>query len=349
MKLITDQQLNELTADVLKPIRMQNNSYEGVQSPHRSHAKSLVFISSKALLELALANKALGFIIHEKSFPEVESLLPSHGSVWTTSHIQSAMVQVLNLFDPKLLTAPSEIHPTAVIHPDAKVSPKAHIAPYVVIEQFVVIKENARIGSHSVIEAHAEIGAATVINPHVVIGSFCTVGDRCIIASHTTIGSDGFGYFTDKKGHHKIPQIGRVVIEDDCEIGAGCTIDRATLEETIIKKGSKLDNLCHIAHNVEIGENALFAAAFKTAGSTKIGRNVMTGGNVDINGHIEICDNVALAGRTGVISSIKEPGIYGGFPSEPQRDNVRTMASIPKLNSIRKQVQKIMKHLNLEE
>lgn len=349
MKLITDQQINELSADVLRSVRSQNNSYEAVQSPHRSHGKCLVFISSKELLELALANKALGFIILEKNLSELEPLLPAHVSIWTTHHIQSAMTHVLKLFDQKSLSAPSEIHPTAVIHPDAKVSPKAHIAPYAVVQQFAVIKENSRIGSHTVIEAHAEIGSETVISPHVVIGSFCKVGDRCIIASHATIGSDGFGYYSDKKGHHKIPQIGRVLIEDDCEIGAGCAIDRATLEETIIKRGSKLDNLCHIAHNVEIGENALLAAGFKTAGSTKFGRNLMTGGNVDINGHIEICDNVALAGRTGVISSIKEPGIYGGFPAEPQRDNVKTMASILKLNNLRKQVQKIIKHLNLEE
>lgn len=349
MKLISDQQINQLPGEILKMIRIQNNSYEAVQSPHRSHAKCLVFISSKALLELALSNKALGFIIHEKSFKEVEHLLPANVSVWTTPQIQSAMTQVLNLFDQKSISAPTNIHPTAIIHPDAQVSSKAHIAPYAVIQQFAVVQENSRIGSHTVIEAHAEIGSETTISPHTVIGSFCKIGNRCIISSHVTIGSDGFGFYTDKQGHHKIPQIGRVVIEDDCEIGAGCTIDRATLEETLIKRGSKLDNHCHVAHNVVIGENALLAAAFKTAGSTKFGRNFMTGGNVDINGHIEICDNVVLAGRTGVIGSIKEPGIYGGFPSEPQRDNVKTMASIPKLNGIRKQVQKIMKHLNLKE
>lgn len=349
MKLISEQQINEFSGDILKPIRMQNNSYEAVRSPHRSHAKCLVFISSKTLLELALSNKVLGFIIQEKCFSEIEHLLPAHVSVWTTAHIQSAMTQVLNLFDPKNISAPQNIHSTAIIHPDAKVSAKARVAPYAVIQQFAIVNDEARIGSHCVIEAYAEIGAATSLSPHVVVGSFCTIGSRCIIASHVTIGSDGFGFYTDKKGHHKIPQIGRVVIEDDCEIGAGCTIDRATLEETIIKKGSKLDNHCHIAHNVEIGENALVAAAFKVAGSTKIGRNILSGGNVDINGHIEICDNVTLIGRSGVIGSIKEPGIYGGFPCEPHRDNIKTMASIPQLNKIRKHVQKIMKHLKLEE
>lgn len=349
MNLITDQEINRIADGLLKSIQSQNNSYDSVHSPDKCASGSLVFISSIDLLQKALLNKAAGLIIFEKNFPEMKKLIPTQTSVWTTSNIQQAMSRILELFDQKGMGEPNGIHPTAIIHPDAQVSEKALVGPYAVVQQFAIIKEYTKIGSHTVIEAYAEVGTHTLVNPHVVVGSFCKIGNHCIIASHVTIGSDGFGFFTDSKGHHKIPQIGQVIIEDHCEIGAGSAIDRGTLEQTLIKRGSKLDNHCHIAHNVEIGENALLAAAFKVAGSTKIGRNLMSAGNIDINGHIEICENVILTGRTGVVSSIKEPGIYGGFPAEPHRDNIKNMASLSHLNKMRKHVQKIMKHLKLEE
>ncbi len=349
MSTVSEQQINQIAEGLLKPVRLKNNSFLAVHSPEKSTSESLAFISSLELLQQAIQKNALGFIILEKKFAELEQQIPATATVWTTPHIQQAMTRVLQLFDRQQEKWPVGIHPTAVIHPDAVVSKKAHVGPYAVIQQFAVVKDNTKIGAHTVVEAYAQIGADTLISPHVVIGSHCEVGNHCIISSHVTIGSDGFGFFTDRSGHHKIPQIGIVVIEDHCELGASCSIDRATLEQTIIRRGSKLDNHCHIAHNVDIGENAILAAAFKTAGSTKFGKNLMASGNIDINGHIEICDNVILTGRTGVISSITTPGIYGGFPCEPQKQNIRNIATIPHLSKIRKNVQKIMKHLKLEE
>ncbi len=349
MNLITEQQINKVADGLLKNICAQNISFDSVHSPEKASAKSLVFISSAEMLQLALTNKSVGLIILEKKFADLQKDIPESATIWTTSNIQQAMTRILPLFDRKAEALPVGIHPTSVIHSSAIIGKNVSIAPYAVIGAFAQIKENASIGAHAVIEAHSIIGENTLISPHVVVGLGCQIGSHCIIGSHVTIGSDGFGFYTDRNGHHKIPQIGIVVIEDYCEIGAHTAIDRATLEQTVIKRGSKLDNHCHIAHNVEIGENALLAAAFKTAGSTKFGKNLMTAGNVDINGHIEIADNVILAGRTGVISSITEAGIYGGFPSEPQKDNIKNMASFTHLNKIRKQVQKIMKHLNLQE
>lgn len=349
MNLVTEAQINQAGQGLLNLVQANNHSFDGVHSPGFATPTSLVFISSEQMLIEAVSKNPQGFIILEKNFLAMKGLVPSSATVWTTSNIQHAMTKILILFDRKNLSYPTGIHPTAIIHATATVEKSAAIGPYVVIQQGARIGSGTIIGSHSVIEAFAVIEENTLIYPHVFVGSFCTIGKRCIISPHVTIGSDGFGFFTDKNGHHKIPQIGHVVIEDDCEIGGNCVIDRATLEQTTIKKGSKLDNLCHIAHNVEIGEQALLAAAFKTAGSTKFGKNLMTAGNVDINGHIEICDHVILTGRTGVISSIKEPGMYGGFPAENHRDNIKTMISLSHLAKLRKNVQKILKHLHLED
>jgi UDP-3-O-[3-hydroxymyristoyl] glucosamine N-acyltransferase len=243
-----------------------------------------------------------------------------------------AMSQVLPLFDLKAQFLKPGIHPTAAVHPLAKVDATAHI------------------GAHCTVDAHAVVGANSILYPSVYVGAYCEVGARCIIGASTVIGGDGFGFVTDRQfKHHKIPQIGRVIIEDDCEFGSQCAIDRAALTETRIKQGSKFDNFCHIAHNVEIGENALAAAGLMISGSTKIGRNFMAAGSVLTTGHLHIGDNVVIAGRSAVTSDIREPGVYGGYPLEPQKESLKTIASLPHLKNLRKQLNRVLKHLNLEK
>jgi UDP-3-O-[3-hydroxymyristoyl] glucosamine N-acyltransferase len=284
MNLITDEQINHAGEGVLQFISGKSRGFDAVHSPEKSTPSSLVFISTPEFLDQAIKNEAQGFIVLEKKFSEFKSLIPESKTIWTTPHIQLAMTKILPLFDRKKNFLTNEgHHPTASIHPTANVASTAHIGPYAVIEAGASVGADAIIGAHTVIQAHAKVGDNSLLNPHVVIGAFCQVGNRCNIASHVSIGSDGFSFFTDKTGtHHKIPQIGKVVIEDDCELGAHCAVDRAALEETRIKKGTKLDNFCHIAHNVEFGENGLAAAAFKVAGSTKIGKNLLAAGNVDV-------------------------------------------------------------------
>lgn len=295
-------------------------------------ATSLVFASNKALLKKALENKSQAIILTESVFSEVQNEIPPDITLWSTKNIQEAMSSVLHLFDKNRAYLTQGIHPTASIHPTAQVSKTAHV------------------GAYTVIEAHAIVGDDSVIYPHVYVGAFCEIGKRCNIASHVSIGSDGFGFFTDKTfTHHKIPQIGKVVIEDDCEFGAHCAVDRATLTETRIKKGSKFDNFCHIAHNVQIGENALVAAGFIVAGSTVIGKNLMTSGGVHVLGHLQIADNVILSARAGATQNIEQSGMYGGYPLEPHKESIKTHVSIPQIKKIRKQLNKILKHLNLTE
>lgn len=302
-----------------------------VTPPDRSHPNSLVFISKKELFEQALSKKAQAFIITETVYETIKSIIPANACVWTTANVQTAMSVVLKLFDKVRPWHQQGIHPQASVHPTAQVSAKAHI------------------GAFAVIEAHAVVGDDSIIFPHVYVGPYCQIGARCQVGPHVSIGADGFGFTTDKSfTHHKIPQIGKVVIEDDCEFGAFCAIDRATLTETRIKKGSKFDNFCHIAHNVQVGENALVAAGFIVAGSTIIGKNLMTSGGVHALGHLKIADNVILSARAGVLQDVEESGMYGGYPLEPHRESVKTLMTIPQLKLIRKQVNKILTHLNLK-
>lgn len=302
-----------------------------VTPPDRAHPNSLVFASKKELFAQAASKQAQAFIMTEPVYEAVKADIPASASVWTTANVQAAMSVVLKLFDKVKPWLQKGIHPQASVHPTAKVSVKAHI------------------GAFAVIEAHAIVGDDTIIFPHVYIGPYCEIGARCQIGPQVSIGADGFGFTTDKTfTHHKIPQIGKVVIEDDCEFGAFCAIDRATLTETRIKKGSKFDNFCHIAHNVQVGENALVAAGFIVAGSTIIGKNLMTSGGVHALGHLKIADNVILSARAGVLQDVEQSGMYGGYPLENHRDSVKTLMTIPQLKLIRKQVNKILTHLNLK-
>ncbi len=332
MKSISIDQITIINPNILTLKQKNEISVTEVLPAELAGPTSLVFAPNKSLFKKAIENKVRALILAESAFIDVQNEIPSDATIWTTKNIQEAMSSVLQLFDKNKQHLTQGIHPTASIHPTAQVSKTAHI------------------GAYTVIGAYAIIGDDSIIFPHVYIGSYCEIGKRCYISAHVTIGSDGFGFFTDKTfTHHKIPQIGKVVIEDDCEFGSHCAVDRATLTETRIKKGSKFDNFCHIAHNVQIGENALIAAGFIVAGSSIIGKNLMTSGGVHALGHLKIADNVILSARAGVTQSIEQSGIYGGFPLEPHKESLKTHVSIPQIKNLRKQVTKILKHLNLKE
>ncbi len=333
----------------LKLIKQSSFEIDSVQIPERSTTNSLVFISSKELLEIALKKSARHFIIQEKIYESVSDLIPSDSNVWTTNKINQAMVEVLALFN-HLEKPDQQIHPTAIIDLTVKIGKNVTIDPYVIIKKNSSIANNSWIKAHTTIESNVKIGSNTTISSQVVIGEHCEIGNFCQIASHVTIGSQGFGFYTDNQNkHHHIPQIGKVIIEDHCDIGSHCSIDRATINETRIKSGSKFDNFAHIAHNCTIGENAIIAGGFMVAGSTVIGKNLMTSGGVHVNGHIKIADNVVLTANAGVIHSVEQPGVYGGFPLTPHKESLRIMTSLAFLPQLRKQVSQIMKHLGIEK
>ena len=216
----------------------------------------------------------------------------------------------------RLLVPPKQyyegIHPTAVVDESARLGENVSVGPHVTIEANVNIGDNTKIMAGVFIGINVNIGRDTLLYPNVVVLENCRLGDRVIIHTGAVIGSDGFGFAPDKQGiFHKVPHLGVVRINSDVEIGANCTIDRATFGATIISNGIKLDNMVHVAHNVEIGENTVIAAQTAIAGSAKIGRNVMFGGQVGVAGHITIADRVTVGSASSVGQSIDEEGFVG--------------------------------------
>ena len=209
------------------------------------------------------------------------------------------------------------VHQSAVIHETAKLGSNVAIGPNAVIDANTVIGENTFIGAGAYIGPETEIGNSCVIEPNVTIREYCQIGNNVIIQSGCVIGSWGFGYSTDEKGiHTRINQLGTVVIEDDVEIAANCTVDRARFTETRIGQGTKIDNVVVIGHNVQIGKHNLICGQSAVAGSTTIGNHVVIAGQCGVDGHLNISDGVIVTAKSGVTKSLP-PGRYGGYPAQP--------------------------------
>jgi UDP-3-O-[3-hydroxymyristoyl] glucosamine N-acyltransferase len=213
------------------------------------------------------------------------------------------------------------------------------------------VGEGARIGDRvtlypgAVVYPLAEIGNDSVIHANVTVRERCKLGERVIVHSGTVIGSDGFGYAPDGKGWYKIPQIGIVTIEDDVEIGANVAIDRAALDTTLIRKGTKIDNLVQIAHNCVIGPNCMIVSQVGISGSTKLGEHVTLAGQVGVAGHIEIGDNVMVGAKSGVPNSIPAGQMVSGIPAFPHREWLRAANVYPKLPELRRTVTDLEKRI----
>jgi UDP-3-O-[3-hydroxymyristoyl] glucosamine N-acyltransferase len=222
---------------------------------------------------------------------------------------------ILKFFSPELPL--KGIDKTAFVDSSSILGKDVALGKNVVIGANCTIGNNVKIFHNTVLLDNIEIGDDSIIYQNVSIRENCKIGKRVIIHPGTVIGADGFGYRKDNEGvYHKVPQIGNVVIEDDVEIGANTTIDRAALGSTILKKGVKLDNLVQIAHNVSVGENTVMSAQSGISGSVKVGKNSIIAGQAGISGHLEIGDNVIIIAQSGVSKSITKPGIYFGSPAK---------------------------------
>lgn len=232
------------------------------------------------------------------------------------------------------------------------VSSSATMGEDIYVGAFAYIGDNASVGSNSMIYPQSyigdnvKIGENTIIYPGVRIYHGCEIGSNCILHSGAVIGADGFGFSKEKDVYHKIPQLGNVVVEDDVEIGANTTIDRAVMGSTIIRCGVKLDNLIQIAHNCEIGENTAMAAQVGIAGSAKIGENCVFGGQVGIGGHITIGRNSQVGAQAGIISNTKEGSEVMGSPAFPVKNFFKSSIIVPKLPDMYRQLSALEKELN---
>ena len=224
----------------------------------------------------------------------------------------------------------------------AKIAPGVYLGAFTYVGKNVEIGENCSIYPNTYLGDNVKIGKQTTLYSGVSIYDACTIGENCILHAGVVVGSDGFGFAPDEHGvYQKIPQIGNVIIEDNVEIGANSTIDRATMGSTIIRKGVKIDNLCQVAHNVEIGENTAMAAQVGIAGSAKIGKRVMIGGQAGISGHLEIADETKIVAQSGVPSSVKKAITLMGSPSFPIDDFKRSFIGFRKLPQLMNRISEL--------
>jgi len=255
--------------------------------------------------------------------------------------------QALTLFHRPLVPPPG-IHATAVVAASARIAPPTSIGPHAVVGEDVEIGPGATIHPHVTIYAGARIGRDFVAHAGVVVREHVRIGDRVVLHAGVVIGADGFGFAPSPTGAVKIPQAGIVVIEDDVEIGANTTVDRATLEATVIRRGAKLDNLVMIAHNCEVGAHSFLAAQVGIAGSTKIGRGVQMGGQAGAAGHLTIGDGVQVAAQSGVPNSVPPGKIVGGYPAMDVGLWRRTSAAILRLPELLRRVRRLERRLGVE-
>jgi UDP-3-O-[3-hydroxymyristoyl] glucosamine N-acyltransferase len=245
---------------------------------------------------------------------------------------------------------PEGIHKSAILGKDVRIGKGVHIGPYVIIGDRVQIEDRVTILAGSFIGDDSILGEESFLYPRVTIREEGLIGKRVILHPGAVIGSDGFGYAKEGGVYHKIPQIGKVVLEDDVEIGANTTIDRATLGETRIGRGTKIDNLVQIGHNVSIGENTVLAAQVGISGSTRVGKNVVMGGQVGLGGHIKIGDNVMIGAQAGATKSIPPNTIVSGYPAREHTKAKKIEACITLLPLYVKKIRELEKRIkNLEK
>lgn len=316
-----------------------NHEISGVADLERASSKEASFLENPRYEQAMLQSKAGVIFINPNT-----RLAEEHNFLINENPSMAFQLLIEAFFVEKgKLTGFEEIHPTAVIHPTSKLGLNVKIGPHVVIDKDTIIGANTFIGSGTYIGPSVSIGEDCIIHPRVVIRECCLIGNRVLLQPGVVIGSCGFGYITDKQGVHiKLSQLGTVEVEDDVEVGANTTIDRSRFETTIIKKGTKIDNLVQIGHNVSVGPYNIIVAQSGIAGSTKTGRHVVIGGQVAVAGHLKIGDGVMLAGRSGVTKSISKPGKYAGVPAQPLEESNRNGVF---LNNIEKYFLKPLKAL----
>jgi UDP-3-O-[3-hydroxymyristoyl] glucosamine N-acyltransferase len=251
------------------------------------------------------------------------------------------LVAVLPRLYPERPVAPT-IASTARIGKGARLAGRVSIGEYAVIGEDVDLGEGVVIGPNCVVGDHTKIGAGSRLWPGVTIYPRAVLGSRVFVHSGARIGCDGFGYVFRDGSHHKIPHVGRCVIEDDVEIGANTTIDRGSIDDTVVGRGTKIDNLVHIAHNVRIGQKCLLMAQVGVAGSVTIGDGAILAGQAGISGHLSIGAGARLAAQAGVFGDVPAGETWSGYPARPHRESLRASAALFKLAGIMRRLEKLL-------
>ncbi|RCW60943.1 MULTISPECIES: UDP-3-O-(3-hydroxymyristoyl)glucosamine N-acyltransferase [Halanaerobium] len=309
-----------------------------------SLANSVTFADQKEYLIQALKSEAAVIVSSYQICEELDLEIKAEKTFLLTDNPRRVYAQIADLLTPRPY-ASGEISEKAVIDDSVKLSENLSIHPGVVIAENVEIAENTILAPGVIIGPDVKIGSNCLLHPGVIIERGTIIEDEVIIQSGAVIGSDGFGFATDESGHHKIPQQGNVIIESEVEIGANVTIDRGASGPTIIRKGSKLDNLIQIGHNVEVGEESLLVAHTGVAGSTKLGRRVTLGGQSGVVGHIKLADNTTAAARAMVTSPTNKGDFISGAPAQSHREALKEQAYLRRLPKYIDKIKKLEKKL----
>ncbi len=301
-----------------------NTEIKSLSGIKEAQPGDITFVANSKYSSLVAKTKASAIICPEGFEAEGKTLIH-------TSNPSLAFSRIVPLFIPEQPQVQTGIHPTAIIAEDVSLGGNVSIGPYAVVENGVKIEANTIIGSHCFIGHHSVIGQDCCLYAHVSVRERVVIGHRVIIHCGTVIGSDGFGFVNIEGRHEKIPQIGIVEICDDVEIGSNVTIDRARFDKTVIGKGTKIDNLVQIAHNVRIGENCIIIAQVGISGSDIIEDRVVLAGQAGLAGHLTIGEGAVVAAQAGVVGSVPPHTVVSGYPAKPHQTAKRINAYVQRL------------------
>jgi UDP-3-O-[3-hydroxymyristoyl] glucosamine N-acyltransferase len=309
----------------------------GIAPIDRATPRDITFIAHRRYAALAETSQAAAFIVSPQWGHLSRPLI-------VVPHPQLAYAEAAALFAPPLKRFPG-VSPQACLGENVEWGEDVSVAPLVFLGDGVKLGDRVTIMPGCVIGDEVQIGDDTLLHPNVTVLARGVLGRRVIVHSGAVIGSDGFGYVPVGEGHRKIPQLGIVVIEDEVEIGANCTIDRAALGETRLGRGTKLDNLVHLAHNVTVGENSLLVAQAGVAGSSQLGKGVVLGGQVGVVGHIALGDGVKVGAQSGVTHNLPAGQVFLGSPAWPYAEALKIYPTIRKLPEIYRRLQQVERQL----
>ncbi len=330
-------------AEILGGI-VEGNEQEIITHPGKievAQAGAITFLSNSKYESYIYQTKASAVLVSDDFMPTKKVA----ATLIKVKDVYSAITIFLKFYEQSFHPEQG-ISSLSFIHRTAQVGDQTTVGDFTSISSEVIIGKQCRIYPQVFIGVGTTIGNNVTIYPGVKIYHACQIGDNCILQANAVIGSDGFGFAPQTDGsYQKIPQVGKVILEDNVEIGANTVIDRATMGATIIRRGTKLDNLIQIAHNVTVGENTVIAAQAGIAGSTRIGNQCQIGGQAGFVGHIEVADGVKVQAQSGVAASIKEEGrkVYG-YPALPYQDYLRAYALFRQLPDLEKRIRALEKN-----
>ncbi len=305
-------------------------SISAIRTLEEAGPSDLSFYHNRRYLEAARTSGAGAILVADPTpFPDKNLIVRRNP--------YAALGELLELLHPAR-RPPAGLHPSAVVDASATVGPGASIGPNAVVSAGAVVGERAVIGPGCVVGHAAVVGEDTVLHANVTIEEGCRVGARCVVHAGTVIGSDGFGFATVDGVHRKIPQVGIVVVEDDVELGANVCIDRAALGETRIGRGTKVDNLVQVGHNVRVGEHCLLVSQVGISGSTHLGRHVVMAGQSGAVGHLSLADGTTVTAKTGVTEDTAPGAMVSGFPSRPHKEWLRALANLYGIHELKRRL-----------